>query len=121
MAYGRSAATHGSWFQEQQSMINSASQAELENMSDAFDKHFETTVGTLKRTYNGVNVMKDAKRMMENPAIMEEYKEMLLNPIIQEMTELKDNTESSAEKMHLESVIDQLDKAWDSSVNSFRL
>lgn len=119
MAYGRSAATHGSWFQEQQSMINSASQAELENMSDAFDKHFETTVGTLKRTYNGVNVMKDAKRMMENPAIMEEYKEMLLNPIIQEMTELKDNTESSAEKMHLESVIDQLDKAWDSSVNSF--
>ena len=119
MAYGRSAASHGTWFQEQQTMINSASQQELDNLSDEFDKHFETTVGTLKRTYNGVNVMKDAKRMMENPAIMEEYKEMLLQPVIQEMQQLADETESDAEKVHLESVIDQLDKAWDSSVNSF--
>ena len=119
MAYGRSAASHGTWFQEQQTMINQASQQELDNLSDGFDKHFETTVGTLKRTYNGINVMKDAKRMMENPAIMEEYKEMLLQPIIREMQQLADDSESDAEKVHLESVIEQLDKAWDSSVNSF--
>ena len=119
MAYGRSAASHGTWFQEQQTMINSASQAELDNLSDGFDKHFEDTVGTLKRAYNGVNVMKDAKRMMENPAIMEEYKQMLLEPVIQELTALKDETEVEAEKVHLESVIDQIDKAWDSSAQSF--
>ena len=119
MAYGRSAASHGTWFQEQQTMINSASQAELDNLSDGFDRHFENTVGTLKRAYNGVNVMKDAKRMMENPAIMEEYKQMLLEPVIQELTALKDETEVEAEKVHLESVIDQIDKAWDSSAQSF--
>lgn len=119
MAYGRSAASHGTWFQEQQAMVNSASQAELDNMADGFDKHFETTVGTLKRAYNGVNVMKDAKRMMENPAIMEEYKQMLLEPVIQELTTLKDETEVEAEKTHLESVIEQLDAAWNQSANSF--
>ena len=119
MAYGRSASSHGTWFQEQQTMINSASKAELDNLSDEFDKNFETTVGTLKRTYNGINVMKDAKRMMENPAIMEEYKEMLLKPVMEQMQVLADETESDAERMHLESVIEQLDKAWDSSVNSF--
>ena len=119
MAYGRTAASHGTWFQEQQTMINSASETELKNMSDKFDKNFETTVGTLKRTYNGINVMKDAKRMMENPAVMEEYKEMLLSPVINELAELRDNTPSEAERVHLESVIDQLDKAWDASQQSF--
>lgn len=119
MAFSRSAGTHGTWFQEQQTMINSASQAELDSLSDNFDKRFETTVGTLKRTYNGINVMKDAKRMMENPAIMEEYKSMMLDPIIQEMQTLADNTEDYAERVHLEQVIDQLDKAWDASKQSF--
>jgi len=119
MAYSRTAGSHGTWFQEQQTMINNASPTELENLTDGFDKHFETTVGTLKRTYNGINVMKDAKRMMENPAVMEEYKEMMLQPVIQGLSNLIENTEDNAEKVHLESVIDQLNKAWDSSQQSF--
>jgi hypothetical protein len=53
-------------------MINSATAAELNELSDNFDKHFETSVGTLKRSYNCINVMRDAKRMMETPAVMEE-------------------------------------------------
>jgi len=119
MAFSRSTNSHGSWFQEQASMINSATEAELESLSDGFDERFRTTVGTLKRNYNGLNVMKDAKRMMENPAIMEEYKDLMLSPIIQEMQQIADSTDSDAERVHLEQVIDQLDKAWDASQQSF--
>ena len=100
-------------------MINSATAAELNELSDNFDKHFETTVGTLKRSYNGINVMRDAKRMMETPAVMEEYKQLMLEPIIQDMQALADKTDSEAERVHLEQVCDQLDKAWDSSYKSF--
>lgn len=118
MAFSRSAASHGSWFQEQANMINTATASELESLTDGFDRRFQDTVQTLKSTYN-TNVMKDAKRMMENPAIMEEYKSMMLDPIIQEMQEIADNTDSEVEKVHLEQVMDQLDKAWDASQQSF--
>ena len=42
MAYNRSTNTRGTWFQEQQSMINSASTAELRGLCDKFDENFET-------------------------------------------------------------------------------
>ena len=119
MAYGRSNnRSHGTWFQEQQSMINSASPAELKDMTDDFDKSFETAVGTLKRTH-GVNVMRDAKRMLEDDSIMQEYKELLLDPILKHIQEMADSVDSDVEKMHLEQVRDQLDKGWDESKKSF--
>ena len=117
MAYGRTTATHGSWFQEQQSMINSASAAELKGLCDNFDERFETTVNQLQKTYNGINVMKDAKRMMDKPEIMQEYKTLLLDPILEELRNYP--TDSETERIHLESVADQLDNAWDESQKSF--
>lgn len=117
MAYGRSTTSHGSWFQEQQNMINSASPSELRGLCDNFDSKFEDTVNTIKNSYNGVNVMKDAKRMMENPEIMQEYKTLLLQPILDELRSY--DTDSEAERIHLESVADQLENAWDESKKSF--
>ena len=117
MAYARTTASHDSWFQEQQSMINSASDTELRGLCDKFDENFETTIGTISRTYDGVNVMRDAKRMMESPEIMQEYKTLLLDPILDELRSYP--TTSQTEKVHLESVADQLENAWDESRKSF--
>ena len=117
MAYARTTASHDSWFQEQQSMINSASDAELRGLCDKFDENFETTIGTISRAYDGVNVMRDAKRMMESPEIMQEYKTLLLDPILDELRSYP--TTSQTEKVHLESVADQLENAWDESRKSF--
>lgn len=117
MAYARTTASHDSWFQEQQSMINSASDTELRGLCDKFDENFETTIGTISRTFDGVNVMRDAKRMMESPEIMQEYKTLLLDPILDELRSYP--AASEAEKVHLESVADQLENAWDESRKSF--
>ena len=84
MAYNRSA-QRGTWFEEQQSMINSASDSELRSLGDTFDENFETTVKSISRSYSGVNVMKDAKKMMDNPEIMQEYKTLMLDPILDEL------------------------------------
>jgi hypothetical protein len=119
MAYGRSATSHGTWFQEQQSMINSASPSELACLGDKFDENFETTVGTIQHAYNGVNVMRDAKRMMENKEIMMEYKTLLLDPILEELRSYP--TTSQTEQVHLESVADQLESAWDESTRAFMI
>ena len=118
MAFRRSAATgSNTWFQEQQAMINSASASELAGLSDSFDERFESVVGAMRDT-TGTNIMKDAKRMMENPQIMTEYKHLLLDPICEELRNEID-TPSNAERQHLENVAVQLEQAWDSSVKDF--
>ena len=116
MAYGRSMNSHNSWFQEQQGMINSATTEELNSLRDTFDTKFETVVGSLKDTYN-VNVMRDAKRMMEDSDIMLEYKTTLLDPIVDEIRNYPTNSE--AERIHMEQVADQLENAWNESKKSF--
>ena len=117
MAYGRNTSAHDTWFQEQKSMINSASASELKGLNDEFDENFAGVVNSIASTYNGLNVMKDAKKMMESPEIMQEYKTLLLEPILSELREYP--TESSAERVHLESVADQLENAWDEGKKSF--
>ena len=87
MAYGRTTSSRGSWFQEQMNMINSVSETELNGLCDTFDSNFKDTVNEIAHTYNGVNVMKDAKKMMDNPEIMQEYKTLMLDPIVQEIQE----------------------------------
>lgn len=117
MAYNRSTNTRGTWFQEQQSMINSASTAELRGLCDKFDENFETTVGSIQSAYQGINVMRDAKRMMESPEVMQEYKQLLLDPILDELRSY--DTDSEVERIHLESVAEQLENAWEESRKSF--
>lgn len=119
MAYGRTTSSRGSWFQEQMNMINSVSETELNGLCDTFDSNFKDTVNEIAHTYNGVNVMKDAKKMMDNPEIMQEYKTLMLDPIVQEIQEAAEMTNDNAEKVHLESVAAQLNDAWDASVKSF--
>lgn len=115
MAFNRSS-THGTWFQEQQTMVNSLTDTELAGLRDTFDENFKTTVGSIKQEY-GINVMNDAKRMLENREVMKEYKTLLLDPILKDLRSW--NTDSDAESVHMEQVADQLEDAWDSSVKSF--
>ena len=121
MAYSRSMTVgqHDSWFQEQMNMINNSSDAELDTLRDGFDNNFKDTVNQLAHTYSGINVMKDAKKMMDNPEIMQEYKTLMLDPICGELREAAEQTSDPGEKIHLESVAEQLENAWDSSVQSF--
>lgn len=121
MAYSRSMTVghHDSWFQEQMNMINNSSEQELDTLRDTFDNNFKDTVNQLAHTYNGTNVMKDAKKMMDSPEIMTEYKTLMLDPITTELREAAEQTNDPGEKVHLESVAEQLENAWDSSVQSF--
>lgn len=122
MAYTRSSnfvGHNGSWFQEQANMINTASEAELTDLRDTFDTNFANTVNKISANYQGINVMRDAKKMLENPAIMQEYKTELLEPIIVEFRQRAEAAGDDNERIHLESVANQLEDAWDNSVQSF--
>lgn len=110
---------HGSWFQEQMNMINNSSAAELDSLSDTFAKNFQETVTDIANTYNGINIMKDAKKMMDNPEIMQEYKVQLLDPILDEIRTAAADQTDPGEKFHLESVADQLESSWKESQKSF--
>ena len=116
MAFRRTSDTHNTWFQEQQSLVNSASDLELKGLRDGFDDHFETVVGKMKAK-TGIDVMRDAKRMMDSKEIMMEYKTMLLDPILKDLREYP--CEHESERVHLEAVADQLENAWESSKQSF--
>ena len=119
MAFGRSTALHDSWYQEQVNMINSVSDAELDSLSDGFDRKFMDVAQTMSNNYGGLNIMRDAKKMMDHPEIMLEYKQEFLQPILDEMYEVAQNCNDETERVHLESVADQLNAAWDESAKSF--
>lgn len=107
---------HGSWIQEQTNMLNSLSERELSDLKDDFDKDLETSMATIKSTYD-VDLMKDYKKMLDNKAIMQEYKTLFLNPICEELRGSEAPTD--AEKVHMEQVADQLEEAWDMGVKAF--
>ena len=115
---GRHTGSHnGTWFQEQATLINSVSESELSTLGDKFDENFETVARTMARQYGGLNIMRDAQRMLQNDAIMETYKEEMLGPILKDLREYPTN--SDAERIHMEQVADQLEEAWDASKKSF--
>ena len=118
LSTGRHTSSHnGTWFQEQATLINSISDGELKTLGDKFDEDFETVAHTMARQYGGLNIMRDAQRMMQNDAIMESYKEELLQPILKDLREYPVNSE--AERVHMEQVAYQLEEAWDASKKSF--
>ena len=118
LSTGRHTGSHsGTWFEEQATLINSVSEQELSALGDKFDENFETVANTMARQYNGLNIMKDAPRMMQNDAIMESYKQEMLVPILEELRNYPVN--SDAERVHMEQVADQLEEAWDASKKSF--
>ena len=119
MAYNVSSNSHGTWFQEQMNMINNSSVAELDSLSDTFAKNFQEAVTDIENSYNGINVMRDAKKMMDNPEIMAEYKTQLLDPILDEIRTAAADQNDPGEKFHLESVADQLENSWEESKKSF--
>ena len=117
MAFRNTSSNHGSWFQEQVNMINSATEEELNELNDGFDTRFAEAATAIKQKFNGVNVIKDWKKMMENPTIMQEYKTELLEPICNEFRNYP--TTDEAERYHLEQVAKGLENAWDEGVKSF--
>ena len=116
MAFRRTSDSHNSWFQEQQSLVNSASETELRGLTDGFDRKFETAIGLMKNAC-GVDIMKDAKKMMENKEIMQEYKTTLLEPLLAEIRDYP--VHNTRESDHLKHIAEQLSEAWDSSAASF--
>ena len=62
MAYGRTA-HRGSWFQEQQSMINNASESDLMAIREKADTYLEAAVNTMKDTHD-INVTVDFRKMI---------------------------------------------------------
>ena len=118
LSTGRHTGSHsGTWFEEQATLINSVSESELSTLGDKFDENFETVANTMARQYGGLNIMRDAQRMLQNDSIMESYKSEMLEPILQEIREFPVNSE--AERVHMEQVADQLSEAWDQSKKSF--
>ena len=118
LSTGRHTGSHsGTWFEEQATLINSVSESELSTLGDKFDENFETVANTMARQYGGLNIMRDAQRMLQNDSIMESYKNEMLEPILQEIREFPVNSE--AERVHMEQVADQLSEAWDQSKKSF--
>ena len=119
MAYGRITSVtqpRGTWMQEQTSLIKSASDAELHDLNDDFDRDLETAIGTIQEMH-GINVMKDYKRMMESPEIMDEYKRLFLNPILEQFEKFE--TPDESEHQHLMEVAAQLDEAWEANKKTF--
>ena len=121
MAYNKSMTSGhtGSWFQEQMNLINNSTSAELDGLRDTFDNNFQDTVNQIAHEYQGINVMKDAKKMMDNPEVMQEYKTLMLDPIVEEIRTAAEDCTDPGEKIHLESVAEQLEGAWNKSVESF--
>ena len=113
----RGTSTHDRWFSEQQALVNSASEKELAGLRDRFDNDFESVCGKLQSAY-GVNIMKDAKKMMESPEIMAEYKTELLEPVLKELRDYEGAT-TAEEREHMKIVAEQLEQAWDASAQSF--
>ena len=119
MAYNKAIAGHtDSWYQEQMSLINSSSVEELNDLNDGFDQNFQNVAQSI-HTNSGINIMKDAKKMLDHPEIMTEYKTLLLDPITKELKDAAEETEDPGEKFHLESVAEQLDAAWDKNFEAF--
>ena len=79
MAYGRSIDSHNSWFQEQQSLLNTVTKEEADSLCDGFDQRFQEAAAAVNAAY-GVDIRKDAKRMMDNKEVMTEYKTQLRMP-----------------------------------------
>lgn len=117
MAYGRNnMSVHGTWFEEQKSLINTASKDEIRKLSDNFDNHFAECAQNIRDAY-GINILKDAKKMIDSPELMQEYKTQFLEPILDEYRNYP--TSTNAEKVHLEAVADQINTAWDEAVKAF--
>lgn len=119
MAYTRRSNERGTWFQEQTNLINSASAAELADLNDNFDAKFQTIADTLKDSYTGVNIRKDAKRMMDNPQLMQEYKSMMLEGVNESLELMMEQTTSTVERDHLKALKQQLNDDWDEQEKSF--
>ena len=118
LSTGRLTGSHpGTWFEEQATLINSVSEDELRTLGDKFDERFENAANTMARQYGGLNIMRDAQRMMNNDAIMESYKQEFLDPILQEIREYP--VSENSERVHMEQVADQLEEAWNASKKSF--
>ena len=116
MAYNK-VGTHGSWFQEQTSLINTASATELNKLNDKFDERLEDVTNQISANHKGLNIFRDAKRMLENKEVMLEYKQLLLDPILDELRGYECSEDS--EKVHMEQVADQLEEAWDTAQAAF--
>lgn len=108
-----------SWFFEsasergKQDPIHSSFEGQKEGGIKSFDEHFEDLYNTYKESTFGIDIKTDIKSMLGDRAFMEQYKSDLMDPIFDAFRE------SSPNDPHIESIIENVEKFWDTKVRSY--
>lgn len=116
MAYSRTTSGRPSWYQETVEAFNKFTKEEYNNLGTKFDEDFENVGRYIQENYDGIDIRKDFKRMIDNKPVMEAYKQKFLMPIVDEFRNYP--TDDPNEKIHLEQVADQLVEAWDETAKA---
>lgn len=78
----------------------------------SFDEHFEELADQYKES-TGIDIKNDIKGMLSDRKFMEQYKEDLMDPVMEGFRT------SSPNDLHVESVIDNVSRFWDTKVRSY--
>lgn len=107
-----------SWFFESASErsnyepVRSGFGAKQEGGAKSFDEHFEDLCRSYKES-NTIDIKTDIKGMLADREFMETYKSDLLDPVFEAFRE------SSPNDPHIESIIENVGKFWDTKVRSY--
>lgn len=107
-----------SWFYESASErtnyepVRSGFGAKKEGGTKSFDEHFEDLCRSYKES-NTIDIKTDIKGMLADREFMETYKSDLLDPVFEAFRE------SSPNDPHIENIIENVEKFWDTKVRSY--
>lgn len=77
----------------------------------SFDEHFEELYEQYKE--NGIDIKRDIVPMLSDRSFMEQYKEDLMGPVLEAFQEMSPNDP------HISSVIENVQRFWDTKVKSY--
>ena len=86
--------------------------AYIKEGSKSFEENFEDLAKQYKES-TGIDIKKDFQRMISDPTFMEQYKTDLLSPVFESYREI------SPSDPHVESIITNVERFWDSKVRSY--
>lgn len=77
-----------------------------------FNEHFEELVESYQ-TNHGVDLKRDANRLISDKALMEQYKNDLLSPVVEAFEDM------SPDDPHIQSIIENVNAFWDNKVKNY--
>lgn len=104
------------WYAEQVNLINNADEATLSELRDPMSYLQESAVNDIEAA-TGVNVSRDWKGILEKKEVRDAYRQLFLEQVCEEIAQFP--TDSDVERVHLESVANELGEAWDKSMDGF--